>query len=65
MTNIMNTDLKKAIIDFMFENVDEFQLVNATTAHFRQYIYTQDGHYCIGGEVVSIFIENAEKLIKL
>ena len=60
----MKADLKKAIVNFMLENAGEFQLVNATTAHFRQYIYTQNGDYCIGGEDVSIFINNAEKLIK-
>jgi hypothetical protein len=53
----MHTDLKKAIIDFMFENKNEFQLVNATTKKFNQYIYTPEGSYCIGGNKVANFIQ--------
>lgn len=60
----MNTELKKAIIAFMFDNTNEFQLLNATTNEFRQYIYTPDGNYCIGGERVSEFIRVAEKIVK-
>lgn len=53
----MHTDLKKAIIDFMFENKNEWQLVNTTKEKFRQYIYTPEGSYCIGGNKVANFIE--------
>jgi len=59
----MITELKKEIIDFMFENKNEFQLVNATHEKFRQYIYKPDGNYCIGGNGVSEFISKADKLI--
>lgn len=60
----MKTELKKAIIAYMFDNANEFQLLNATTNEFRQYIYTPDGNYCIGGERVSEFINEVERLIK-
>ena len=60
----MNTEIKKAIIAFMFDNTNEFQLLNATTKEFRQYIYAPDGNYCIGGERVSEFIKEVERLIK-
>jgi hypothetical protein len=53
----MHTELKKAIIDFMFENKNTFQLVTMTKDKFRQYIYTPEGSYCIGGNKVANFIE--------
>ncbi len=61
----MNTQLKKAIIDYIFSNLDEFQIVNSCKEEFRQYIYTEKGDYCIGGEVVSDFIFDVIRLIKL
>ena len=60
----MRKELKKAIIDYMFENLNHHQLVNSTTTHFRQYIYTEKGDYCIGGKDVSDFIDAVEKLLK-
>ena len=57
----MNIGLKKAIFDYMIDN-DEFQLFNATTAHFRQYIYTPEGEYCFGGKEVLEFIDAVRKL---
>ena len=59
----MYLELKKAIIDWLIENKNEFQRTNACHEHFRQYIYTPEGNYCIGGKVVSEFISNAEKLL--
>ncbi len=52
----MRKELKKVIIDFMFENSNEFQLVNTTAEKFRQYIFTSEGEYCIGGKEVHEFI---------
>lgn len=59
----MRTELKKAIIDFIFENEKEFQINNAVTEKFRAYIYDADGNFLIGGEDVSEFIYKAIKLI--
>lgn len=59
----MRTELKKAIIDFIFENEKEFQINNAVTEKFRAYIYDADGNYLIGGKDVSEFIDKAIKLI--
>lgn len=61
----MKTELKKAIISYMFENEKAFQLYNQTVENFRQYIYDQKGEYLIGGEEVAHFISMSEKLIKL
>ncbi len=60
----MRKELKKAIIDFMFENSNEFQLINATIKQFSQYIYTEKGEFCIGGEEVSNFIAACYDLVK-
>ena len=59
----MNAELKKAIVNYMFDNTKEFQLVNSTTNHFRQYIFTPDGNWCFGGKEVSEFISMTDKLV--
>lgn len=61
----MNTELKKAIVNFMFENEKVFQLVNNTTQEFRQYIFDPKGEYIFGGKEVMDFILMCEKLVKL
>lgn len=60
----MKTELKKAIINFIFENLNDFQINNATTNKFRPYIYDAEGHYLIGGEEVSNFVSEAIKLLR-
>lgn len=60
----MKKELKKAIIDFIFEKEKEFQLHNATIEKFRPYIYDSNGNYLIGGEDVSNFISKAIKLLQ-
>lgn len=60
----MRKELKKAIIDYIFENEKEFQLTNSVTTKFRAYIYDDDGNCLIGGEEVYDFIIEAIKLIK-
>jgi len=60
----MKTELKKAIVNFIFENENVFGLHNHTTHKFRPYIYNADGEYLIGGEENSNFISDAIKLLK-
>jgi len=60
----MNKELKKAIVDFMFENDKLSQPVNNTAEKFRQYIYTPEGQFCFGGKEVYDFIVLADKLVK-
>jgi hypothetical protein len=59
----MSKELKKAIINWMFDNSKEFQLINATAERFRSYIYDDKGNYLIGGKDIMEFIRNADKLI--
>jgi hypothetical protein len=60
----MRKELKKAIIDYIFEKKKEFQLTNSVTTKFRAYIYDGEGNYLIGGEEVYDFIIEAIKLIE-
>jgi len=58
----MNIELKKIIFLYMCEHQNDFQLVNNTVEKFKQYIYTPEGNFCIGGEAVSSFIKAVDKL---
>lgn len=60
----MNKTLQKAIIEYIFDNLDEFQIINATKREFSPYIYDAKGEYLIGGAQVGNFITKAIKLIK-
>lgn len=59
----MSKELKKAIIQWLLENENEWQRTNACRENFRNYIYDSNGNHLIGGEVVSDFVSKAEKLI--
>lgn len=59
----MNKELKKAILVFILDNEKEFQIVNRSAKEFRQYIYTDKGEYCYGGEAVLKFIREAANLL--
>ena len=59
----MHKDLKKAIIEWLLENENKWQRLNACIDEFRYYIYNDEGNYLIGGEDVSNFIEEADDLL--
>ena len=56
-------ELKKAIINWLFDNANAWQRINACCEYFRPYIYNNDGNFLIGGEEVYNFIIDAEKSI--
>lgn len=56
-------ELKKAIIEWLLENPNEWQRVNSCVEKFRAYIYDSTGNFLIGGENVHNFIVEADKLI--
>lgn len=60
----MRLELKKAILNYMIENINCFNLLNQTVEHFRCYIYDKDGEHLIGGSAVYEFIKDAEFLLK-
>ena len=59
----METELKKKIIESIFENQNEFQVANYVKNEFRLYIYDSKGEYLIGGKKVAEFIDQAIALI--
>ena len=56
-------ELKKAIIDWMFDNASAWQRLNACVDAFRAYIYDGAGYYLIGGETVYRFIKTIDEII--
>ena len=59
----MRKELKKAIIDWLIDNENRWQRINSCHEDFRAYIYDNEGNHLIGGEDVSNFISEADKLI--
>ena len=59
----MHKDLKKAIVNWLLDNENAWQRTNACHHEFRPYIYNSDGNYLIGGQEVSEFIHEADKLL--
>lgn len=60
---MMYKELKAAILNWLLENENQWQRVNACVETFREYIYNKDGNYLIGGKDVAEFIKAADKLI--
>lgn len=56
-------ELKKAIVDWLMDNRNAWQRVNACTKEFRAYIYNSEGNYLIGGREVAEFIDAAAKIL--
>lgn len=59
----MNKELKQAIVNYIFENENEFSLNHSVTSHFKAYIYDSEGYYLIGGKEVGSFIHKAIELL--
>lgn len=60
---MMYKELKAEILKWLLEHKKEWQRVNACREEFRQYIFNADGDYLIGGQTVSEFITEADKLL--
>ena len=63
MTEKRAMELKKAIINWLFDNKSTWQRTSVCREYCRPYIYNADGNYLIGGEEISDFIIKADKLI--
>lgn len=59
----MLKELKKAIFEWLLENENEWQRVNACTKHFSSYMFDSQGNWLIGGERVAKFIKDADTLL--
>lgn len=60
---MMYKELKAEILKWLLEHENEWQRVNACREAFKQYIFNVDGDYLIGGQTVSEFITEADKLL--
>ena len=59
----MNIELKQAIVNYIFKNIYDFQIINSTIDQFKNYIYDKEGEYLIGGGDIAKFIKDANNLI--
>lgn len=59
----MYKELKMAILNWLLENENAWQRVNACTEYFKPYIYNAEENYLIGGKVVAEFIKDADELL--
>lgn len=59
----MNKTLQRAILEYIFDNIQYTSVHNQTTKEFKLYIYDDKGEYLIGGARVAHFITQALKLI--
>ncbi len=59
----MHKELKRAIINWLLDNENEWQRVNTCKEEFRPYIYNAEGNYLIGGKEVADFIVNVDKTL--
>lgn len=60
---MIHKELKKVILNWLLENENIWQRINACHEEFKAYIYDGDGNYLIGGKEVSEFINKADALI--
>lgn len=55
-TRTIHPELRRAIVEWLFNNESVFNRVNACVDNFRQYIYDAAGNYAIGGKDVHDYI---------
>lgn len=60
----MQYSLMKNIFNHVIEHRNNFQIINNATAHFKAYIYDDQGNYLIGGEQVAEFIKDSVELMR-
>ena len=60
---MINTELKQAIINYIFENYNLFNRLNNTTSKFKNYIYDENWNYLIWWKEIIDWIEKIDKMI--
>lgn len=60
---MINTELKQAIINYIFEKYNVFNRLNNTIHNFENYIYDENWNYLIWWKDILDWIENIDKLI--
>lgn len=61
--NKIYPELKKQIIEWIFDNASAWQRLNSCVDAFRAYIYDGAGNHLIGGETVYKFIKTVDEII--
>jgi len=60
---MINTELKQAIINYIFENYNLFNRLNCTTKKFKNYIFDENWNYLIWWKDIIEWIEKIDKMI--
>lgn len=60
---MINTELKQAIINYIFQNYNLFNRLNCTTKKFKNYIFDENWEYLIWWKDIIEWIEKIDKLI--
>lgn len=60
---MINPELKKAIIEYLFNHINTFNRLNCTKEEFKNYIYDDNWNYLIWWKDISDWISTIEKLI--
>lgn len=60
---MINTELKQAIINYIFEKYNTFNRLNNTIDKFKNYIYDENWEYLIWWKDIIEWIEKIDKLI--
>ena len=60
---MINTELKQAIINYIFENYNLFDRLNYVKDKFKNYIYDENWNYLIWWKDILEWIQNIDKLI--
>lgn len=61
MSRTIHPELRKQIVNWLFDNESTFNRCNACREYFHQYIYADTGNYIIGGADVSDYITTMDK----
>lgn len=60
---MINTELKQAIINYIFEKYNVFNRLNNTIHNFKNYIYDENWNYLIWWKDILQWIEKIDKMI--
>ena len=60
MSRIIHPELRRAIVNWLFDNENVFCRSNACSKNFKQYIYDDNGNYIIGGKDIQDYISTMD-----
>lgn len=60
MSRTIHPELRRAIVNWLFDNENVFCRSSACSQNFRQYIYDDTGNYIIGGKDIAEYISTMD-----